>query len=266
MKSGLIIPLLFIFFALLEKIFPLRENTIEWTSRVKDNILLAVFGLPFTRLLIYPVVTKLALQFQATQRGLLPGLNLSEGLLIILSFILLDYLLYWWHRLNHRISFLWRFHQVHHADPEMDASTALRFHFGELLLSASVRVGLIAVFGFSLKVLIVFDVLVTGCALFHHSNLKLHPRLEEVLRLFMVTPSFHQNHHSYFQKETDSNFSTILSFWDRLHQTHTKEQKAQSVTIGLPYIGKVIPGPLNLVVMPLKKFGPWPKKFTSRDL
>lgn len=266
MKLGLVVPLLFIFFVLLEKLFPLRENTIVWTSRVKDNILLAIFGLPFTRLLIYPVVSKIALQFEATQRGLLFGVNLSEGLLVGLSFILLDYLLYWWHRFNHRISFLWRFHQVHHADPEMDASTALRFHFGELLLSGGVRVVLVMVFGFSLKVLIVFDVLVTGCALFHHSNLKLKPRLEEVLRLILVTPTFHQNHHSYFQKETDSNFSTILSVWDRLHQTHTEEQKAQSVTIGVPYIGKVMPGPLNLVVMPFKKLSAWPKKFISRDL
>lgn len=266
MKNSLIIIGVFIFFYILERKYPLRVEKMRKSSRVKDNLLLAVLGIPFTRFLAYPIVYKVALNVEKDHVGLLQHLVLNEVLLIVLSFLLLDYLLYWWHRLNHRISFLWRFHQVHHADPEMDASTALRFHFGELLLSSGLRVILILVFGFPLKILLAFDVLVTCCALFHHSNLKLPYLLEKSLIRFIVTPHFHQNHHSYFQKETDSNFSAIFSVWDRIHRTHTKEIASSEITIGLPAIGKVMPGFLNLVVMPVKKVSAWPLKFISRDL
>lgn len=258
--------LLFLFFLLLEKFFPLRQDTMKKSERLKDNILLAIIGIPFTRFLAYPLVYKIAVKTEGQRLGLFHQLNLSNVVLFLLSFLVLDYLLYWWHRFNHRIPFLWRFHQVHHADPDMDASTALRFHFGELLLSSALRVILIFVFGFSLPVLMSFDVMVTGVALFHHSNLKLNSKLEIFLIQFIVTPRFHQNHHSYFQKETDSNYSAILSVWDRLHGTHTQELEAVVVTIGLPDIGKIRPGLIELITMPVKKLRAWPSKFISRDL
>lgn len=263
--SPLIILFVFLFFLLLERLFPLRKEQVNWTARIKDNLMLAVLAIPFTRILAYPLVAKVIVYSEARNLGLLHQFFLATPVLAILSFLILDYLLYWWHRLNHRVSFLWRFHQVHHADPEMDASTALRFHFGELLLSAGIRAGLVLLFGFSMKVLIAFDLTVTCLALFHHSNLKLPLWMEKGLRPVIVTPAFHQNHHSYFQKETDSNFSTIFSVWDFLHGTHTKELSPTDVTIGLPYIGKVRPGLMNLVVMPVKKLSAWPKKFTSRN-
>lgn len=266
MNGSFIIPVVFVFFLLLERFFPLRTEQIKWTARIKDNLMLAVLAIPFTRILAYPLVAKVILAAETNHWGLFHQWQLTSVSLFALSFVLLDYLIYWWHRLNHRVSFLWRFHQVHHADPEMDASTALRFHFGELLLSAGVRVGLVLFFGFSMKVLMAFDLAVTCLALFHHSNLKLPLPMEKWLRSLIVTPTFHQNHHSYFQKETDSNFSTIFSVWDFLHGTHTKELPADVITIGLPYIGKVRPGLMNLVVMPVKKLSAWPKKFTSRNL
>lgn len=266
MNGSFAIPFVFLFFLLLERFFPLRKEQIKWTSRIKDNIMLAVLAIPFTRILAYPLVAKVITFTETKGWGLFHQFHLSTAALFILNFLLLDYLIYWWHRFNHRVSFLWRFHQVHHADPEMDASTALRFHFGELLLSSAVRTGLVLLFGFSLQVLIVFDLAVTCLALFHHSNLKLPLWLEKTLRPLIVTPTFHQNHHSYFQKETDSNFATIFSVWDFVHGTHTKELPAEEITIGLPYIGKVRPGLMNLVVMPAKKLSAWPKKFTSRGL
>jgi sterol desaturase/sphingolipid hydroxylase (fatty acid hydroxylase superfamily) len=251
------IPCLFVFFLLLEKKFPLRHETIKKSDRLKDNISLAVLDIPFTRFLAYPVVYKMASRSESIQYSLFR---------MIVIFLVMDYLLYWWHRLNHRLPFLWRFHQVHHADPDMDASTALRFHFGELLLSAAVRVILIFIFGISLPLLLAFDLTVTSVALFHHSNLKLNSKIENVLILFFVTPRFHQNHHSYFQKETDSNYSAIFSFWDRLHGSHTQELPAEVVTIGLPDIGKIRPGLKELIIMPAKKVSAWPSKFISRDL
>lgn len=266
MKHSLIILSVFLFFLFLESRFPLRDQTMKKSSRMKDNFMLALLGIPFTRLLAYPLIASVIAYSEQKQLGLFHQLQASEMVTGVISFLVLDYLLYWWHRLNHRVWFLWRFHQVHHADADMDASTALRFHFGELLLSAALRTVLVFIFGFSLGVLAVFDVSVTSLAIFHHSNLKLPASIEKFLRLVIVTPGFHQNHHSFFQKETDSNFSTILSVWDRLHSTETKGLEAKSVSIGLPYIGKMMPGLFHLVVMPVKKLSPWPKKFISRDL
>lgn len=266
MKSSFVILGLFLFCLMLENFFPLRKVQFKKWSRIKDNLMLSILGIPFTRLLAYPLVGKVIELVEQKNWGLFKKLNLNEMLLFAISFLLLDYLIYWWHRLNHRLPFLWRFHQVHHADPEMDASTALRFHFGELILSSVQRTLLVLLFGFSLNVLIVFDLIVTSSALFHHSNLALNKSLEKYLRMIIVTPTFHQNHHSYFQKETDSNFSAIFSVWDRLHRTHTNELKADRITIGLPYVGKLMPGLIYLVAMPVKKLSAWPKKFTSRDL
>jgi len=264
MKGPLLIIGLFLFFLMLETYFPLRKVQLKKSERLKDNLMLSILGIPFTRLLAYPLVARIITLTEQRQWGLFHQIQLQETILFILSFLLLDYLIYWWHRLNHRLPFLWRFHQVHHADPEMDASTALRFHFGELILSSVQRTLLVLMLGFSLNVLIVFDLLVTTSALFHHSNLALNSTVERILRLIIVTPTFHQNHHSYFQKETDSNFSAIFSVWDRLHRTHTEELKTDDITIGLPYIGKLRPGLIYLVAMPVKKLSAWPRKFTSR--
>jgi len=266
MKSSLVILCVFIFCLLLEKFFPLRKVQMKKSARVKDNLMIALLGIPFTRLLAYPLVGKVIALVEQKNWGLFNQLSAHSFLLFALSFLTLDYLLYWWHRLNHTVPFLWRFHQVHHADPEMDASTALRFHFGELILSSLLRTGLVISLGFSLGVLVIFDLLVTSSALFHHSNLALNKKVERYLRMIIVTPTFHQNHHSYFQKETDSNYSAIFSVWDRVHRTHTEELVADKITIGLPYIGKLMPGLMSLVVMPFKKLSAWPKKFISRDL
>lgn len=266
MNKNFIVPGLFFLFFILEFIFPLRHRDFSRLPRLRDNILLALLGLPLTKFLAYPLVYKIALYTEENHWGLLHQFKLNETLIFVTSFFLLDFCLYWWHRFNHRISFFWRFHQVHHADPDMDASTALRFHFGELILSSLVRITLIVIFGFSLSIILIFDIAVTSCALFHHSSIRLPKKMEEFLEKMIVTPLFHQNHHSYFQQETDSNYSTIFSWWDRLHGTHTPQLLSDLVTIGLPFIGKTRPGLLNLIKMPFEKLKPWPKKFISRVL
>ena len=255
-RNIFILPVIFLLFIVLEMTFPLRKRTFSFFSRAKDNLLLTLIALPFTRFLFYPLYFKLD---HLNQHGI------SEGTIrFILSFLLLDYLLYWWHRVNHRYSFLWRFHQIHHTDVDMDASTALRFHFGELCLSGVVRLFLIFLLGFKLEVFFLFDLMVTSLTIFHHSNLRLPKMTERALSFILVTPLYHQTHHSYFQNETDSNFSTIFNWWDRLHGTYTGVRMPEEITIGLPAF------PMNLSLGDLLK-GPflkhkkWPEKYLYRN-
>ena len=129
---------------------------------------------------------------------------------------ILDCWIYWWHRANHELPFLWRFHEVHHLDEFLDASSALRFHFGEVLLSSLVRAGVIILLGVPLLSVVVFETLLALSAMFHHSNLRLPHRLERALSFLIVTPSIHWVHHHAIRRDTDSNYSALLSVWDRL--------------------------------------------------
>lgn len=123
--------------------------------------------------------------------------------------MLLDGWIYWWHRANHEVRFLWRFHQVHHLDSFLDTTSALRFHAGEVLLSALVRGGVIFVVAVPFAHVVAFETLVVLAAIFHHSNVSLPDRLEQVLCLVIVTPSIHWVHHHASRADTDSNYSTV---------------------------------------------------------
>jgi len=137
----------------------------------------------------------------------------------VLAVLLLDYSLYVWHVLTHRVPLLWRFHLVHHVDLDMDASTALRFHLGELLLSVPWRAAQIGLIGVSWRVYAIWQALLMLSILFHHSNFRLPLRVEGYLNRLIVTPRMHGIHHSIASDEVNSNWSSGLSFWDRLHGT-----------------------------------------------
>jgi sterol desaturase/sphingolipid hydroxylase (fatty acid hydroxylase superfamily) len=155
------------------------------------------------------------------------------GLGLALDLLILDFLIYWWHRANHVVPFLWRFHQVHHLDRFLDTTSALRFHFGEVLLSALFRAGVIVALGFPLASVVVFEISVLLAALFHHSNLRLAPALERVLSWIVVTPSIHWVHHHRVRADTDSNYATIVSLWDRLFGSRSPTARAPAMPIGV---------------------------------
>ena len=148
--------------------------------------------------------------------------------------MLLDYTLWWWHWANHRVPFLWRFHLVHHVDRDLDASTALRFHFGELALSLPVRAAQMAIIGVDSQTLWLWQTILFASILFHHGNLRLPVRLERVLVRLIVTPRMHGIHHSNRRDETDSNWSSLLSAWDYLHRTMRLDVAQPEITIGVP--------------------------------
>lgn len=152
---------------------------------------------------------------------------------LVLDLVLLDLWIYWWHRANHEIPLLWRFHAMHHLDRVLDSSSALRFHFGEVLLSAVARALTIVLLGLPIASVVIFEALVLGAAIFHHSNLALPPRLEAALSCIVVTPSIHWVHHHRIRHDTDANYSTVLSLWDRLFASRSPTPRVAGMPIGV---------------------------------
>ena len=152
---------------------------------------------------------------------------------IALDILILDLWIYWWHRANHEIQFLWRFHEVHHLDGFLDTSTAIRFHFGEVLLSALVRAPVIIALDIPLVSILVFETLVMVSALFHHSNARLPSWLERVLSRVIITPSIHWIHHHAIRQDTDSNYGAIFSFWDPMFGSRSATPRTPDLPIGV---------------------------------
>src|SRR5207249_6780386 len=172
----------------------------------------------------------------ATQKpfGLVHLLALPSALQFIAAFLLMDLTFYWWHLANHRIGFLWRFHNVHHIDPDLDVSTGFRFHFGEVAMSAVFRVAQVAVIGISAPAFAVYELVFQANTLFHHSNLRLPIRVERWLNKVLVTPRMHGIHHSQIRREADSNFGVVFPWWDRLHRTLGLNIPQARIVIGVP--------------------------------
>jgi sterol desaturase/sphingolipid hydroxylase (fatty acid hydroxylase superfamily) len=146
----------------------------------------------------------------------------------------MDYTLYWWHVLLHRVPALWRTHEPHHIDRDLDTSTALRFHFAEFLASIPWRCAQIVAIGVGPRTLRLWQQLTLAEVLFHHSNVQLPRALERLLATIIVTPRLHGVHHSIVSLDRDSNFSSGLTVWDRLHGTARFDLDREDVTIGLP--------------------------------
>ena len=165
--------------------------------------------------------------------GLLNWLPLPPWLHAVGAVLLLDVWTYWWHRLNHTSRFLWRFHRVHHSDPHMDVTTANRFHLGEMLLSGVLRIPVIALIGARFWEIALYEVLMFSVVQFHHANIHVGPRLDRWLRLLVVTPVMHKVHHSAWQPETDSNYASLLSVWDRIFGSYRINPAPETIRLGL---------------------------------
>jgi sterol desaturase/sphingolipid hydroxylase (fatty acid hydroxylase superfamily) len=150
-----------------------------------------------------------------------------------LGLLLTDLWMYVWHRLNHQIPLLWRFHAVHHSDREMDVTTAVRFHTGEIVFSGIARLLVLPVLGVSLPILLVYELLLLPVILFHHSNLRIARFADGALRAIIVTPWMHWVHHSVLREETNSNYGSVLSIWDRLFGSFRVRAEPSQIELGL---------------------------------
>lgn len=233
-NAGLIAAL-FCALAWLERRRPLRRNTVEpKLHREVRNLSVAAVGAGALMLMERPAIVPLTQFVEGHNWGLLRQLGLPRWLEVALAVILLDYTLYVWHYLTHRVPFLWRFHVAHHVDLELDASTALRFHFVELGLSVPWRAAQVIFIGVSPGAYFLWQTLVFPSILFHHSNVQLPIRIERWLNRFIVTPRMHGIHHSIVEEETNSNWSSGLTIWDWLHGTLKLNVPQDQITIGVP--------------------------------
>jgi sterol desaturase/sphingolipid hydroxylase (fatty acid hydroxylase superfamily) len=210
MSVGVAVGVLFV----AERVRPLRRPKDSTPTRVPRN---AVIGLLAER----------------RRLGLLRMLPLPRALRAGLGFLLLDYSLYVWHRLNHRSRFLWRFHSVHHIDLDLDSTTGVRFHFGELTLAAGFRAAQILLIGVDRETLRLWQRALLASVVFHHSNLSLPAGMDRRLQSVIVTPRMHGIHHSRLPREMNTNFSSLLSLWDRLHGSSSRDVPQETITIGV---------------------------------
>lgn len=165
--------------------------------------------------------------------GLIPRLNLLDWAAAIAAVVFFDFWMYWWHRANHRIPFLWRFHKMHHSDMEMDASTALRFHPVEMIISGSLRLGVVALLGMTVWQIILYELVMMPIILLHHSNLVFPENLDRWYRLLLSSPRMHRVHHSDKQQERDRNYGTIFSFWDRIFRSFKMRENQIAIVQGV---------------------------------
>lgn len=222
---------------LLERKRPLRRERESKLRRDGRNLAVAALGALTVHLLEAPAVRLLARSVEKRKLGLLKQVNLPRPLEIIAAVVLMDYTLYLWHVLTHRVPFLWRFHAVHHVDLDLDASTALRFHFGELAVSVPYRAAQVVLIGVNAEALTWWQTFLSLSILFHHSNVRLPRRLESALSWFLVTPRMHGIHHSNEAGEANSNWSSGLACWDRIHRTFRLDVPQEQIHIGVKGIG-----------------------------
>ena len=212
----------------------LRKRNQPRLRRTIINSIVSVPAFTLLRFLFLPVMVKLAQKNRQLQWGLNNQYNALPTIKCLVTFLVLDYTNYLWHVLNHKIPALWRFHVVHHSDPDLDVTTAFRFHFGELIGSVFYRGTFVFLSGATVLQVLLYEILFEGATQFHHSNLRLPFKVEKALSKIIVTPRMHGIHHSVIRQETDSNYSVIFSIWDRLHQTIRLNVAQDLIVTGVP--------------------------------
>lgn len=232
--SGAIAGGVFIGLVLLELRRPLRKGESE--PKLRRNLRnMATAGVSAIAVMLTatPVTVPLTRFVQRRKWGLVKWLWLPLWLEVPVALVLLDYLLYLWHIAFHKVPFFWRFHQVHHVDLDMDTSTAIRFHFGEMVMSTVLQVFQILTIGVSPLTFSIWNTWLLSEIAFHHSNVALPFRIERWLCRFIVTPRMHGIHHSIVPEEVNSNWSSGLTVWDWLHGTLRLNVPQNHLTLGV---------------------------------
>ncbi len=248
-------------FFVIESIFAKREWNGMRIRRLALHGGVAMFNTTLVRLLAYVPFLLLIVYAEEEGWGISRWLGLVGWTEIILSIVVLDFFDYVWHRANHRVRFLWRFHKTHHSDTYMDVTTALRFHPGELLLSFFVKAAWIVIWGPTVIAWFLFEAMVSLSAQFHHSNFDFPDKVERWLSLIIVTPRYHAAHHAVDRKYGDANYSTIFSIWDRIFFTFAQPGSNGSTTSGVNSIG--LPEGRNVAFSPMALIA---EPFSSRNL
>jgi sterol desaturase/sphingolipid hydroxylase (fatty acid hydroxylase superfamily) len=233
---------IFLLMALVELALPKRTLIVSKGRRWLTNVGISVVASVLLRLMaaLAVPVAAVAAAFYAQENGigLLNNVAWPEWVKIVLALAALDLAIWAQHLASHKIPILWRLHKVHHADRDIDVTTAVRFHPVEIALSMLWKIVVVVPLGASPLAVFLFEVILNGCAMFNHANIDLPGWLDRAIRIFVVTPDMHRVHHSVQRREHDSNYGFNLSVWDRLFRTYTAQPEGghQDMIIGLtPY-------------------------------
>jgi sterol desaturase/sphingolipid hydroxylase (fatty acid hydroxylase superfamily) len=251
---AVVVASVFVALLILETRFSLRQPKRPKAQRFVVNVGVSALALATGAYIVVPIARRLSEQSSETSFGLLRLVPLPYGAEFVAGFLLMDLTFYYWHRANHAFSFFWRFHNVHHVDPDLDVSTSFRFHFGELLYSLGFRVLQVYLLGISLLTYLVYELIFQCATMFHHSNVRLPITFEGWLNKIIVTPRMHGIHHSIVKDETNSNYSVIFRWWDPMHGTLRLNVRQSDVVIGVPaYLNPEDNKFLNLLFLPFRK-------------
>lgn len=238
-----------------EYVSPRRTQHISRKQRWPVNLGLAALNMAIMRVTIGGIAYLSAVTAAGNAWGLLNQLPTPEWLSIIVTLLFLDFAIYCQHIVSHKWLLLWRLHQVHHTDLEFDATTAVRFHPLEIMISMLYKVLCIVLIGANPWAVIAFEIILNGAATFNHSNIHISPAIDKKLRWLIITPDMHRIHHSTIPAETDSNYGFSISCWDRLCQTYLAEPRQPQTTmaIGLkPFREPHELGFMQLLLLPFK--------------
>lgn len=231
---------IFAVMATLEVVLPRRRRGAVWLRRWLTNLSIVGLGIATVRILGFvaqPLVAVGAAAWASVHGvGLFNALDWPVWLEIALAVIVLDFAIWLQHVASHHVPLLWRLHRMHHADIDFDVTTALRFHPIEIALSMLYKVAWVLALGPAVTAVILFELILNGCAMFNHANVRLPRWLDGLLRLLLVTPDMHRVHHSVMPREHHSNFGFNLSIWDRLFRTYNAQPEMghTGMSIGLP--------------------------------
>lgn len=218
---------------LAEALWPARARRFPRVRRWPTNILLTMIDSAMLRLFFPLLAVGTAVWAEAAGFGLFHRIAVPGWAAFALSLVILDGAVYAQHLAMHRFGLLWRLHRVHHTDRDVDVTTAVRFHPGEIALSMGLKMAIVALLGAPAAAVVAFEAILNGVAMFNHANLHLPAGFERGLRWLVVTPDMHRIHHSTVQTETDSNYGFNLSVWDRLFRTYRAAAGRPDFTLGL---------------------------------
>ena len=241
---------------LLEWRQPARQSPIKSSTRWFANFGLVFASSIIARLAVPIGLTAVALYNQEHSIGLFNQLAMPSIIAIVLSLVLLDILIYWQHRLFHKVPLLWRLHRVHHADAHVDTSTGLRFHPIEIVLSIVIKLIAVTALGVPAIAVLIFEIALNGLALFNHANIRLPNAIEKPLRLILMTQILHRIHHSKVVSETNSNYGFSVIWWDKLFGSYKSEAKKADAEIDIGLVeyptAKQNASLWGLLIMPFK--------------
>ena len=228
---------IFAIMALWEVAAPRRMRVMGRAGRWFTNLAISVANtglVVFMKVALGAAATLAALDASARGIGLLNGAGWPAWAEILIAFLVLDFAIWLQHLASHKIPILWRLHRVHHADRDVDVTTAIRFHPVEIGLSMLFKIAVVYAIGAPVLAVVLFEIVLNGAAMFNHANVRLGAA-DRWLRLALVTPDMHRVHHSVDRREHDANYGFNLSVWDRLFRTYVAQPRGghDGMTIGL---------------------------------